>query len=178
MKKHFSILFLFAALALPMLAQGAAVTSNVATVTLNSTINESLTVAVAGGPLTLDLVHPNTPTANAVVTFNWQLSGANHTTGFSYGVYFSSANALTGPANVLASSIAASNNGGGMQACSATFNGQSNACGTGFGVKTQADLTANPTGTQNTNLTFQYTGTSVTMPGAYTGVANIVALAP
>jgi hypothetical protein len=161
-------------LALPSQAQ---VNSNNATVLLDATLAESLTVSAGPATVTFTLV-PSGPAAGSApvsITTTWSLSTAR--TDVSLYAYFSSADALTdgGGNNIPTSAVTGSINGGAASAFTTATpfaaNGQ-----TVFSQAVGAGTYSGTRGPDTIDLSIDTTGLGLPS-GNYTGTLNIQAQA-
>ncbi len=150
--------------------------SNQATVNLNATLGETLTVAA--GPGTVNFALPASGIANGsapvAITTSWALSGSR--TSVRLYAYFSSAVALTdGTNNIPTSNVLGSVNGGAFGA----FTGGAGPFGTeSIQVFNQAITNANRNAARADNVDLRINTTGLGLPAStYTGVLNIQAQA-
>jgi sarcosine oxidase gamma subunit len=161
--------------------------SNIATVALNATLNESLTVTVSSGTSINFTLAPNTAanagSATSTLTTSWSLKpGRNN---IAIWAYFSSASAALNPVTtgntvtIPSSAVKIQVNGAGaFNACSNVSPFNAAASGLQIGA-TSISGNTNTTGTRTDTLSYQIDTTVVPQLPAdtYTGVLNIQAQA-
>jgi hypothetical protein len=165
------------------IAQGAAVGGTPQTVAINATVNESLTVTLTGGSITLPMTGALSNTITAAVSWN-VLSG--HTQGLWSAVWVgSTTSALSGPANVPSSNIAFTGMINSVQKTALPCTGAADThtgslagatCNSENEVP-QATLTSFPSGSSTDTYQLAYTGPLIT-PGTYTGTLSINYIIP
>jgi len=161
-------------LALPSQAQ---VNSNNATVALNATLAESLTVTAGPATVTFALV-PSGPAAGSApvsITTAWSLDATR--TGVSLYAYFSTADALTdgGGNNIPTSAVSGSVNGGAASAFTTATPFSANGK-TVFAQAVGAGTYSGSRGPDTIDLSINTTGLGLPS-GTYTGTLNIQAQA-
>ena len=166
------------ALALAMApASQAQLNSNQATVALNATLGESLTVAAGPATVTFALAAAGVSNGNSpvAVTTSWVL-GPTRTSVNLY-AYFSSVNALTDGSgnNIPTANVSGSVNAGPFGA----FTGGVSPFGTeSIQVFSQAISSANWNSSRNDSVALRIDTTGLTLPaGTYTGTLNVQAQA-
>lgn len=185
--KNFWIRVAVAAM-IAMLGTGAfaQLTSGAQTITLNATVNESLTVSPSAGSYNFGAVTPgnatNGPGTSVAITTDYRLS--NTRTNVRLCAYFASAaSAMTGPADNIPSS-AIEVRGGAL--LGATFTPINNTCAAGFGVagasRTLANYAVGPGTRKMTQVeNFEFNLNLTTLPNLnadnYSGTLNVQAQA-
>ncbi|HTB96503.1 MAG TPA: hypothetical protein VK716_05810 [Terracidiphilus sp.] len=162
-----------------------ALNSNTATVALNATLSESLTVAATPANVTFALVNGGTATGNApvVMTTKWVLSGAR--TSVTLVGYFSSATAAltdgaTTPTNIPTSEVFGQVTSGTPTSYTAfTQTAPLGTAGAGLSLFTQAISASNRASNRSDNLNLQINLTAQPQlpAGTYTGTLNLQAQA-
>jgi hypothetical protein len=168
-------------------ASAAPANSNIGTVTLNATLNESLTVTISSGTSINFTLAPNSAvnsgSATSTLTTSWSLKPGR--TSIAVWAYFTSATAALNPVTtgntvaIPSSAVKIQVNGtGGFNACSNVS--PFNAAASGLQIGTTSIVgNTNSTGTRTDTLGYQIDTTVVPQLPAdtYTGVLNIQAQA-
>ena len=158
-------------------ASQAQLNSNQATVALNATLAESLTVAAGPGTVSFILPASGTANGNAPVSIDTTWTLAPTRTSVKLFAYFSSTTALTDGSgnNIPTSKVSGSVNAGPFGA----FTGGAGPFGTeSIQVFNQAITSANWSATRNDSVALRIDTTGLGLPsGTYTGTLNIQAQA-
>lgn len=155
----------------------AQVNSNNATVALNATLAESITVTAGPGTVTFTLAPTGTSAGSAPVSITTAWSLASTRTGISLYAYFSSGNALTDGAghNIPTTNVSGSVNGGATSAFTAATPFAANGK-TVFSQAVGAGTFSGSRGPDTIDLSITTTGLGLPS-GSYTGTLNIQAQA-
>ena len=178
-----SLITAFALFLVPAYASNP-LTSGAQTVTITANVNESITLALTGGPIVLPMTGALSNAITASVTFN--VIKANHTQGIWSAAWFSSTTALSGAGSIPSSSLSLTttlNLATSTNVCNGAANTQTGSVAGATCEATneapQSVFTTNPSGTITDSYQLAYTNPSVIpTPGAYNGTLNIVYVVP